>query len=89
MILTKLYCDIKVFDFYGRGEFPSAKELFFKMNEAVGFEGGEASMLRIFTYARCSDGRKVLAERRDVAVRSVFLRTVHEIRQEVIVNCTT
>jgi hypothetical protein len=37
------------------------------MNEAIGFEGYEASVLRIlksldFKDARCSDGRKVLIE---------------------------
>jgi hypothetical protein len=65
------------------------------MNKAIGFEGDEASVLRIlkslaFKYARCSDGRKVLVEHSDVVVvRLVFLRTMHEIRQVVVVNCTT
>lgn len=77
-----------VLDMYREGEFPTAKKLVKKMNEAVGFEGSETSMLRImkgigFTYKKCNDGRKMLMERTDiVAARTQFLRKMHGIREE-------
>lgn len=54
----------------------------------MGFKGSKTSLLRIlrnmgFRYRKCNDGRKLLMERSDiVAARDVFLRIMHDVRQE-------
>lgn len=76
-----------VFGMYARGEYPTAEKLVSHMKEAENFNGSKWTMLRIlkdmgFRYQKTNDGRKLLLERSDiVAARTVFLRTMQQIRQ--------
>jgi hypothetical protein len=75
-----------VYEFYDKGEYPTASKLRKIMEEKIGFSGSQSSILRLlretgFRYRRCNDGRKCFMERRDIAVaRMEFLRTMHNIR---------
>jgi hypothetical protein len=56
-----------VYEFYDKGEYPTASKLRKIMEEKIGFSGSQSSMLRLlrkmgFRYRRCNDGRKFLME---------------------------
>jgi transposase len=75
-----------VYEFYDKGEYPTASKLRKIMEEKIGFSESQSSILRLLRkmgsrYRRCNDRRKFLTERRDtVATRMEFLRTMHNIR---------
>ena len=73
---------------YAKSEYPTADKLVSKMKEAENCRGtGGRAILRImkdmsFKYQKANEGKKLLIERSDiVAAKTVFLRTMHEIRK--------
>jgi ribosomal protein L34 len=73
------------YEFYDKGEYPTASKLRKIMEEKIWFSRSQSSILRLlrkmgFRYRRCNDGRKFLMERRDTVTRMEFLRTMHNIR---------
>lgn len=75
-----------IFDFYDKGEFPTAKKITLALREKISYNGSVSSTKRLlkqlgFRYRKTHDGRKFLMEREDiVAARLKFLRKIHNIR---------
>jgi hypothetical protein len=62
-----------VYEFYDKGEYPTASKLRKSVEEKIGFSGSSSSLLRLlrkmgFRYRRCNDRRRFFMERRDIVV---------------------
>lgn len=63
-----------VFEFYDKGEFPTAKKVQEKLMEKINYEGSVRSVRRLFhnlgfRFRKCNDGRTFLMEKSDLVVK--------------------
>jgi len=76
-----------VYDFYNRGEYPTAASIFYTYRKISNYTGSISSMRRIlknlnFTFKKCKGGQKCLVEHTDiVALRFTFLKKMFTLRQ--------
>ncbi|XP_050063318.1 uncharacterized protein LOC126552652 [Aphis gossypii] len=76
-----------IYDFYDRGEYPTAFSILNTYREKNNYTGSVRSMRRVlknlnFSFKKCNDGRKFLMERLDiVALRCTFLRKTCTLRK--------
>lgn len=74
-------------EFYDRGEYPTSQLIFNSVKSKINYSGSLASFNRVlknlkFSYKKCSDGCKLLMERKDiVALKCKFLRQICTMRQ--------
>ncbi|XP_060861789.1 uncharacterized protein LOC132938795 [Metopolophium dirhodum] len=77
-----------VYEFYSRGEYPTALTVLTEVKKKCNWEGSVQSLRTLlknlkFSFKKCSDGRKVLMERNDiVALRCAFLRKMCTLREQ-------
>lgn len=77
-----------VYEFYDRGEYPTAQLILNAVRKKTNYTGCVRSMQRLlknlkFSYKKCNDGRLFLMERNDiVALRCKFLRQMSMLREK-------